>query len=116
MRPEDADRSYLLDMHKHAKGAIEALRGKTLAAYSADENLRLATERRIEIIGEAARRVSDSLKQSHPEIPWRQIISQRHVLAHEYGEIEDELIWGVGAKHLPQLIKQLEVLLDEDDQ
>jgi len=83
----------------------------TLEQYQADENLRLATERRIEIIGEAAGRISQTVQQGHPEIPWRRIIAQRHVLAHEYGEIDDELIWRLAATHIPQLITMLEGLI-----
>jgi uncharacterized protein with HEPN domain len=113
MRPEDADRSYLLDMQRHAEGAIKSLAGKTFAGYLADEDLRLANERRIEIIGEAAREVSSTFKDAHPEVPWRKIISQRHVLAHDYGEIEHELIWTVVQKHLPVLVAHLERLLGE---
>jgi uncharacterized protein with HEPN domain len=45
-------------------------------------------ERNIEIIGEAARRISDDLKQEYPEIPWRKIITQRNVLIHDYDDID----------------------------
>lgn len=65
--------------------------------------LRSAVERQIEIIGEAARRVSDDFRVAHPEIAWRPIIAQRHILAHEYGEIEDDLIWRVATIHVPEL-------------
>ena len=57
--------------------------------------LRGAVERHLEIIGEAANRVSPDFQANHPEIPWRRIIAQRHVIAHEYGEIKHELIWKV---------------------
>ena len=58
--------------------------------------LRAAVERNIEIIGEAARRISDDLKQEHPEIPWRKIIAQRNVLIHEYDDIDYKEIWVSG--------------------
>lgn len=57
MQP-DRDPVHLWDMLNAAPGVVASLRGLTLAQYAADENLRLATERRIEIIGEAARRIS----------------------------------------------------------
>ena len=47
----------------------------------------------------------------HPEIPWQSIIAQRHVLAHEYGDIRQDLIWRVATEHIPILIAQLEALL-----
>ena len=68
-------------------------------------------ERAIEIIGEAARLVSPSFKIQHAEIPWQQIVSQRNVLAHEYGEISQERIWRVATLRIPELIGQLDSLL-----
>ena len=62
-------------------------RDRTFQEYSNDLMLRSPVERQVEIIGEAARGVSDSFRQQHPEIPWSKIMGQRHVLAHDYGEI-----------------------------
>jgi uncharacterized protein with HEPN domain len=73
--------------------------------------LRRAVERSIEIIGEAARGISSAFKSAHPQIPWQPIMSQRHVLAHEYGEIDDERIWRVVTVHIPDLIRMLEPLV-----
>jgi uncharacterized protein with HEPN domain len=70
--------------------------------------------RLIEIIGEAARQVSSQCQNDHPLIPWQKIVAQRHVIAHEYGEIEPELIWRVATVHIPALIRHLEPLVGED--
>ena len=80
---------------------VRALQNRALDDYVRDEDLRLAVERRIEIIGEAARRVSPAFQQAHPEIAWRKVIAQRHVLAHEYGEIEDDIMWRVAPSAYP---------------
>lgn len=53
----------------------------------------------------------DMLQHAHPEIPWRLIIAQRHVLAHDYGEIDHERIWRVATMHVPELIRLLEPLV-----
>ncbi len=111
MRPDDRDAGYLLDMLHHARGVAQALQGRTLGDYLRDEELRLAVERRIEIIGEAARRVSQAFQSAHSEIPWRKIIAQRNVLAHEYGEVQDDLVWQVGTASVPELIVLLEPLV-----
>ena len=111
MHPDGRDASHLLDMLEHARGVVRALRGLTLGDYSANEDLRLAIERRVEIIGEAARRVSPAFQQSHPEVPWRRIIAQRNVLAHEYGEIQDEIMWRLATVRIPELISLLEPLV-----
>ena len=87
MRPEDRDLAYLWDMREAAKEVIEFIQGVTYKRFASEKVLRYAAERQIEVIGEAARRVSANFQQEHPEIPWKNIIAQRNVLAHEYGEI-----------------------------
>jgi uncharacterized protein with HEPN domain len=76
-----------------------------------DRRTQLAIERVLEIIGEAAGRISDSLRKAHPEIPWRQIIGQRNVLIHEYGEIKQDRLWKVAKENIPQLIEMLKPLV-----
>jgi uncharacterized protein with HEPN domain len=98
-------------MLQHARGVARAIKGRTPQQYAEDEDLRLLVERRLEIIGEAARRVSEAFRSAHPEIPWRKIIAQRNVLAHEYGEIQDDVVWQVITVSIPELIKTLEPLV-----
>ena len=71
----------------------------------------LAIERDLEIIGEAARRVSDDMKSSVTDIPWRDINGRRNVLAHDYGSIDHELIWQQTLTQLPWLIQTLDALI-----
>jgi uncharacterized protein with HEPN domain len=73
--------------------------------------LRGAVERHVEIIGEAARNISDGFQRAHPDIPWQKIIKQRHDLAHEYGDIKHELLWRVATIHIAELIAALEPLI-----
>jgi uncharacterized protein with HEPN domain len=77
-------------MLEAAQALRELTAGVSVAAYLVDRKTQLAVERAIEIPGEAARRISPALQQSHPEIPWAGIIGQRNVIAHEYGEIKQE--------------------------
>jgi uncharacterized protein with HEPN domain len=81
----------------------------------ADKTLRLATERRIEIIGEAARNVSREFTLAHPEIPWQKIIAMRQVLAHEYGEVKHDTVFRVVTLHIPELISRLQPLVPSPD-
>ena len=110
MRPNEHDAGYLLDMLHHARGVEEAVRYRKFDEYVGDENLRLVLERRIEIIGEAASRISNDFQEAHPDIPWRMIVAQRNVLAHQYGEIDDEILWQVATVSIPELISLLEPL------
>lgn len=114
MLPDDRDAARLWDMLQYAREVIETAGIVTFDAYMQDKTLRMATERRIEIIGEAARNVSREFQAQHPAIPWQKIAAQRHVLAHEYGDIKQEIVFRVVKTHLPELIRMLEPLVPRD--
>jgi len=107
MQPDQRDAAYLWDMLDAARTVEQLSSGLDFTQYSNDRRTQLAVERSLEIIGEAARRVSASFQNSHPEIPWRQIIGQRNVLIHEYGEVKQERIWKTVTENIPQLIELL---------
>ena len=111
MRPKGSDDSYLWDILDAAMAIQQFVTGKTFRDYTSDRLLRGAVERHIEIMGEAARNISKNFREKHPEIPWSKIISQRNVLAHEYGEIKHERIWAVSTVHLLELIEKLQPLV-----
>ena len=69
--------------------------------------------RQLGIIGEAANRVSEELKQTSSQVPWRQIIGLRNVLIHEYFGVDDKSIWDIITVNLPVLKGNLEHLLSE---
>lgn len=108
MQPDPKDVSFLWDMLDAAKAITEFTAERSYEDYLRDRMLRGAVERHLEIIGEASGKVSKVFRDAHPEIPWQRIIGQRHVLAHEYGDIEHELIWKVATVHIPDLINKLE--------
>jgi uncharacterized protein with HEPN domain len=83
MLPQGRDPAYLWDMLDAARSVLQFVGEKTFDEYLDHPVIQAAAERKIEIIGEAARRVSEEFKKSHSEIPWRRIIGQRHILAHE---------------------------------
>ncbi len=118
MQPEGRDPAYLWDMLQAAREVEAMLDEHDLAAFLADRILLRATERSVEIIGEAARRVSKSYMTAHPEIPWRKIIGQRNILAHEYGQIDHDLLYNTAVDDIPALITLLQSLLpplEEDE-
>jgi uncharacterized protein with HEPN domain len=118
MQPEERDPAYLWDMLEAAREVDDMLKDHDEAAFLANRVLLRATERGIEIIGAAARRVSTAYTAAHPELPWRNIIGQRNILANEYGQIDHELLYKTGAEDIPGLIVLLEELLpplDEDE-
>lgn len=108
------DAAWVLDMLNAARAAASFVAERSFEQYQQDLLLRSAVERQVEIIGEAARGLSEDFKSAHPEIPFRAIIAQRHRLIHEYGEIDDKLIWTVATVHVPILIAHLEPLAPPD--
>ena len=113
MPPEDADTAYLWDMLDASRTIREFIKGVSFNDYAADRQLQFAVERALEIVGEAARRVSEDFRTAHPEIPWRQIIAQRNVLAHEYGEIKQDRIWAAATDGVSKLIAAVEPLVPD---
>ena len=111
MQPEANDAAYLWDMLDAARAIQKVVLSRTFEDYKSDRMLRGAVERHIEVIGEAASRVSRGFRAAHPEIPWQRITAQRNVLAHEYGEVDDSLVWRVATIRIPELIRQLEPIV-----
>ncbi len=107
MQPDQRDAAYLWDMLDAARMVEQLSSGLDFTQYSNDRRTQLAVERSLEIIGEAAGRVSAAFCDAHPDIPWRQIIGQRNILIHEYGQVKQERIWKVVRENIPHLIEQL---------
>jgi uncharacterized protein with HEPN domain len=102
-------------MREAARDVMDFISGVTYVRFCNDKLIRYAVEKRIEVIGEAARHVSDSFKIMHPEIPWRRVIGQRNILAHEYGEILLERIWRTATESIPGLAEKLDRLIPSDE-
>ena len=108
MRPGDKDAANLHDMLEVAREARELVAEIEVAAFLRDRVSRRALERMLELIGEAARRITPACQAEHPEIPWRRIIGQRNILAHEYGRIDPKLLYRTAREDMPSLIAALE--------
>lgn len=111
MKPLDRDAAHLWDMLDAARQVAEFSAGLGLEQLLADARTRYAIERALEIVGEAARRVSAETSAQHPEIPWQGIIGFRNVLAHEYGAIDYRRLYTVVSEGVPALIAALEAIL-----
>ena len=86
--------------------------------FSGIEDLQAALERYIEVIGEAASKLSQHTRELAPNVPWSQIIGARNVIVHGYAQIEPDRIWDIVKNHLPALrvaVGQLQQLINEKD-
>lgn len=105
------DVTRLRHMLAYAQEARALIRGRRRAELDANHMLELALTRLLEIVGEAANRVSEDMQQQHPEIPWRQIVGLRHRLIHGYDAVDLDILWDIVQYDLPPLIAALEKIL-----
>lgn len=101
------DDTYLVDMLESAKIALDYVLGKSWDDFSEDLQCQDAVVRRIEIIGEAARRLSQETRNKHPQIPWREITSMRNLVIHEYDVVDIGQVWDTIQNKIPSLIEEL---------
>ncbi|MBM3128426.1 MAG: DUF86 domain-containing protein [Chloroflexi bacterium] len=98
-------------MLDNARKASELMRGKTRADLDDEGIETLALVRLLEVVGEAANRISDNEQLRHPEIPWVQIVGLRNRLIHGYDSIDLDILWQVVSEDLPPLIQSLEKII-----
>jgi uncharacterized protein with HEPN domain len=109
------DDALVLDMLLAARKVREFTREMNGEQFQGDELTQNAVMRQIQIIGEAARKVSARYQEEHREIPWREIIGMRNHLVHEYFHIIPERVWDVVDKDIPELIRLVEPLVPPDE-
>lgn len=105
------DEAYLLDILESAKIALDYVLGKDWDEFYEDIQCQDAVIRRIEIIGEAARRVSPTTRQAYPHLPWREMTSMRNLVIHEYDVVDIRQVWETVQNKLPLLIEELSKII-----
>ena len=101
--------SQMLDYAREISAFVQDV---TFAEFERDRMRNLAVIRLIEIIGEAANRISLEFQQNHPEISWREIINMRKRLLHGYDVLALEVVWSAATEDIPPLIKMLEIITE----
>jgi len=94
-----------------ARRAVALTAGKTRAQVEGDEIGQLALARLLEIVGEAAGKVSPAFREAHPELPWAEMGGLRNRLAHAYFDVDLDVLLDIVATDLPPLIARVERLL-----
>lgn len=107
MSPDEREKSYLVDMLQYSREVVSFISDETYESFTANRLKCLATERLIEIIGEAANHVSSDTQASMPQIAWSRIIGMRNKLAHDYGEILSDRIWVISNTSVRELADML---------
>ncbi len=91
-------RFYIDDMIGFAEKAFAYTQGMDQSAFVSNPLVYDATLRNLEMIGEAASRIPESIRTAHPDIPWRLAIATRNRLIHAYLGIDDDIVWSIVRK------------------
>jgi uncharacterized protein with HEPN domain len=115
MQPEERDPAYLWDMLEAARDIFDFVENLSLDEFlESDRDMemrRLALERSLEILGEAARQVSPNFCEAHPQIPLKDLVGLCNVISHQYKKVSYPMIYEIVREQIPGLISQLEPLI-----
>jgi uncharacterized protein with HEPN domain len=109
--PKHNDVIALRHMLDYSREAVSMIAGKSFEVLEKERMLELALIRLVEIVGEAASRVSQAGQAKAPDIPWREVIGMRNRLIHGYDSVDLNILWDTVELDFPPLIVQLEKIL-----
>lgn len=109
------DLARVLDIHLACMDVLEMTAGIERSAYNDNRMLQLALCRSLEVIGEAARTLSEEYRLAHAEVPWARIIGLRHKLVHEYFRLDLDMIWRIATEDVPALAKTIAPLTPPEE-
>lgn len=106
----DRDAVHLLDILESARKIGSYTEGVTRDDFLRDTRLQDSVVRRLEIVGEAAGRVSAEFRRKHPDIPWAAIRGMRNRMIHRYDDIDMDIVWETVWRDIPRLIQMIEAV------
>ena len=105
------DTAHVLDILSSARLALSYVEGVAREDFMRDTKLQDSIIRRLEIVGEAAGRLSTRFREENPAIPWAEIRGMRNRMIHRYDDIDMDIVWETVTRDIPRLIPQLESLV-----
>ena len=102
---------YIRHMIDTSHKAISFVQDINREDFDRDDKLRLAVTHLLQIIGEAARRISPEFRANYPQIPWKAIVGMRSKVVHDYLNIEEDIVWETAKNDLAPLVIKLEKIL-----
>jgi uncharacterized protein with HEPN domain len=105
------DLIFLYHMRENATLALTFVQGHDLESFLQNQQLRYACDLCIEIIGEAAKNVSEKLRKQHPEVEWKAAMGMRDKLVHDYFGVDYTMVWDTIHNYLPRFIDKIETII-----
>jgi len=109
------DSDYLRDVQEAIHRIQSYTSGLTYEQFLDDEKTQDAVIRNLQVMGEAVRKLSDSLTAAYPAVPWREIAGLRNRIVHDYFGINYDIIWAVIRAEIPLLLKQISKIQEQMD-
>ncbi len=100
-------RDFIIDMIEAADMVASFIQGMNKEQFLADKKTQFAVVRALEIIGEAAKKVPDSIRSRYPDLPWREISGMRDKLIHDYFGVNNEVVWKTAVEDVPGIAANL---------
>ena len=104
---------YLADIQDACEKVLKFTAGMAYKDFVHDDLHFDAVVRNLEIIGEAAKNISEETRQNYPSVKWRKIAGFRDIVAHNYFGVSDEIVWDVVENEIPLLLEQIRIMLSE---
>lgn len=104
---------FLEDILDGMNKAEALLEGVSFSQFEADFRINFAVIRALEIIGEAAKRLPEDLRQRYPDIPWKGMAGMRDRIIHGYDNVDLQIVWDVVKRDIPQIKPKVELILKE---
>ena len=112
MKPDD--RVRLCHIVDALSAAIRFTEGRSREDLDRDQMLAFAVLHAIQIVGEAAGKISAEFRDQYPQIPWALIMGMRHRLVHAYFDVNHDILWTTATESVPELLAQIDRLLSSD--
>ncbi len=106
-------RLYIKDIAPAMNSIESFVRGLDERTFETDDKTSSAVLRKLEIIGEAAKQIPDSIRQNHPDVPWTEMAGMRDRLIHGYFGVDSKLVWKTVTERIPQLQPRIQKILNE---
>ncbi len=110
MQLEERDLACFIDIVECIIDIMQFTEGVSFSEFENDKMRKLAVERQLEVLGQAATGILKITQEQYPFLPWSRMIGLRNKLAHDYGEILAKRIWDISKRSIPELLEDLKTI------